>query len=87
MITVNKKDAGKLLLIEYLADLHVVREKVRFFENKYRQSWTAFETGVITSTTEDFARWDDYMEWKAFIKMNEALSPKINPAVFKPVTF
>ncbi len=32
MITVNKKDVGNWLLIEYLADLHVVREKIRFFE-------------------------------------------------------
>lgn len=85
MITVNKKDIGNWLLVEYLADLHVVREKIRFFEKKYRQSWNAFETGIITSTTEDFARWDDYMEWKAYMKMNDALSQKINPTAFKPV--
>jgi hypothetical protein len=77
MITVKKQDVGNWLLVEYLSNLHTVREKLRFFEQKYHQSWETFGTDATTSVKEDFARWDDYIEWKAYVKMAEELSAKI----------
>jgi len=77
MITVKKQDVGNWLLIEYLSTLHTVSEKLRFFEHKYHQAWETFHTDILTSVKEDFAKWDDYIEWKAYIKMDEELSAKI----------
>jgi len=78
MIAVKKQDVGNWLLIEYLSTLHTISEKLRFFEQKYHQSWETFNTDIATSVKEDFARWDDYIEWKAYIKIKEELSAKID---------
>jgi len=78
MITLTKQDVGNWLLAEYLSTLHTVREKLRFFEQKYHQSWETFNTNIISSVQEDFAQWDDYIEWKAYMRMSEELSVKIN---------
>lgn len=32
-----------------------------------------FDKKVVTSVTEDFLMWDDYIEWKAYVKMNDEL--------------
>jgi hypothetical protein len=78
MITVTKQDVGNWLLIEYLSNQHAINEKLRFFEQKYHQPWEAFAADIETSVKEDFAKWDDYIEWKAYIKTYEELSVKIN---------
>ncbi len=77
MITVKKQDVGNWLLLEYMSTLHTIHEKLRFFEIKYKQSWEEFDVEALSSMEEDFNRWDDYIEWKAYIKMDEELSTKI----------
>ncbi|MBT7094111.1 MAG: hypothetical protein HN936_12750 [Bacteroidetes bacterium] len=77
MITINKQDVGNWLLLEYLSDLYTVREKLHLFEQKYKQPWETFEAN-IASGKEDFSIWDDYIEWKAYIKTGEELSSKID---------
>jgi len=77
MITVKKQDVGNWLLTEYLSTLHTVSEKLRFFEHKYHQSWEKFNTEILNAVKEDFSKWDDYIEWKAYIKMDEEISAKI----------
>ena len=63
--------------MDYQDKLYIVRDKLRYFENKYHQSWGLFEQQVRTSVEEDFAQWDDYIEWKAYGKMAEEVMPKI----------
>ena len=62
MITIKKEDVGNWMLVEYLSTLHSVREKLRFFEQKYQQSWETFNTHITSSMQEDFSQWDDYIE-------------------------
>jgi len=59
-------------LIEYLSMLHTVREKLRLLEQKYCQSW--FDTQIKMSVKENFSQWDDYIEWKAYVKTADELS-------------
>jgi len=66
------------LLIEFLSTLHTVREKLRLLEQKYHQSWDAFDAQITMSVKEAFAQWDDYIEWKAYMKTADELSAKIN---------
>jgi hypothetical protein len=63
--------------MEYHAALHTVREKIRFFEQKYSQPWSDFKQRVEQAAQEDFSQWDDYIEWKAQMKMFSDLSFKI----------
>ena len=78
MITVQKQSVSNWLMIEYLAASHAVNEKLRLFESKYAQTWDAFSQELNASSTEDFARWDDYIEWKAYLKTADDLAVKMD---------
>jgi hypothetical protein len=56
--------------------VHKAREKIRAFERKYAQTWEEFSKSVQEAANEDFERWDDYIEWKAQIKMAANLASK-----------
>jgi len=77
MITVNKQDVANWLLMDYQATLYNVKEKLRFFELKYNQTWNVFEQEIKKSRQEDFSKWDDYIEWKAYLKTAEDIAFKI----------
>ena len=77
MVTVYKQEIADLLLLEYHASLHTVRGKLRFFEQKYNQPWNSFKQQVEDASQEDFSRWDDYIEWKSYMKIFDELSCKI----------
>ena len=78
MITVRKQEVANWLLLDYQAKLFTLQEKLRFFEQKYQQSWNTFEQQIKTASKENFSQWDDYMEWKAYIKTVEEIVTKIN---------
>lgn len=77
MLTINKHEISNLLLLDYLSSLHTVREKLRLFENKYHSSWDVFVTRVHSSSEENMQQWDDYIEWKAYLKLANELDNKI----------
>lgn len=56
--------------------IHAANEKIRLFERKYGQTWDEFSKEVETASDEDFARWDDYIEWKACVKAARDLALK-----------
>ena len=78
MITIQKQNVTNWLMMEYLAASHAVNEKLRLFERKYAQTWETFSQEVKASSDEDFARWDDYIEWQAYIKTANDLAAKLN---------
>jgi hypothetical protein len=63
--------------MEYHASLHTVRGKLRFFEQKYNQSWNSFKQQVEHVAQEDFSQWDDYIEWKSYVKICDELFGKM----------
>ncbi len=77
MLTINKQDVSNLLLLDYLSSLHTVTEKLRFLENKYQSSWDIFVTRLHANHEENMQQWDDYIEWKAYLKLAEELNNKI----------
>lgn len=60
----------KLTLIGNLAPL---KEHIKLFEAKYGLEYEKFEE-MILDETEDFEKWDDYIEWKAYKKKYDELS-------------
>ncbi|MBK5941667.1 hypothetical protein [Halochromatium roseum] len=77
MINIDKQDIGNLLLLDYLASLHSAQEKLRLFERKYQTSLDEFSAALKASDQENFEAWDDGMEWKAYRRVSEDLSQKI----------
>jgi hypothetical protein len=76
MLTIKKGDIADTLLLETMADMHVVKDKLGFFEKKYNMSYEVFEQ-TVKSQEEDYHRWDDYMEWKAYRRLFEDNTRKI----------
>jgi hypothetical protein len=82
MITIPKTHVAQWLLTDYMASLHTVNEKLRWFERKYGQSWETFAQVVTAGeqggAPESFTQWDDYIEWRAYTQMAQELTGKID---------
>ncbi|MDE3059106.1 MAG: hypothetical protein KGJ59_14235 [Bacteroidota bacterium] len=78
MTTVNINAVKDLYLMNVLYELHRAQEKIAFFERKYHTTYTDFEKSVRGKGKEQFEEWDDYMEWKAFVKAHHNLLQQKN---------
>ena len=65
-----------MFLMETLAEFHKVREKLRFFQEKYHRDFETFSI-EIEREEENFEHSDDYMEWKAYIQLFGDIKQKI----------
>ena len=52
-----------MILISQIAP---VKERIKSFEMKHRCNLDAFEE-ILKHLPEDFERWDDFIEWKAYV--------------------
>ncbi len=66
MVTISKQQMAEWILLDYLARTHSLKEKISLFVKKYNTNFESFETQIKTTSKEDFEKWDDYIEWKAF---------------------
>ena len=66
-LILNKEKLINIYKAELLYELHRASECIRLFEAKYGKSFEEFKK-ELTSSSENFEAWDDYMEWKACIK-------------------
>ena len=62
--------------LKVISQLVLVKEKLRLFEIKYDKAFEAFEKEVKIKE-EDFEKWDDYIEWKAYKRTLEALTERM----------
>jgi len=68
------KEYEKLKIISQMAPL---KGKIELFEKKYRCRFKEFEKDIKRKEREDFGAWDDYIEWKAYLKTMQELETKI----------
>jgi len=57
MVIIHKQNIVNMFLMETLAKVHKVREKLRFFQEKYHRN---FETFSIEREEENFEHFDEY---------------------------
>jgi len=67
-LTIDKNRVAQWMLLSYKADYQKIKEKIALFEKKYAMNFSKFELSLKEDKNEDFKRWDDYMEWKAYEK-------------------
>jgi hypothetical protein len=77
MLTVTKDQIGSWMLLDYLSQKQLIEEKITGFERKYNSDFASFETKVENSKNEDFAAWDDLIEWKAYTQFLLEINAKI----------
>ncbi|MFH0904890.1 MAG: hypothetical protein V1854_06880 [Methanobacteriota archaeon] len=61
----------KLALINIIHDLSLSKmtefeSEINGFEKKYKIDFEAFQSKIKTAKKENFKKWDDYIEWKAY---------------------
>jgi hypothetical protein len=77
-IEVSKQDIENYVRMKIYTELTLIREKLMLFEKKYNCNFPDFEKKVTTAEEENFAEWDDYMEWKAFHNKQKRLKEKVS---------
>jgi len=88
MIEINKKEIKNIYKIDLLSELHITKTRLSFFEKKYNCSLKTFEEDLNeTEDEENFEKWDDLMEWKAYQKSCEKITEKLEEINNENFTF
>jgi len=65
---VTGREIEGYLKMKLYTEITLIKEKLVLFEKKYGCPFAQFEKAINDAPQEDFEKWDDYMEWKAFHK-------------------
>lgn len=76
MITISKSNISEWLLLDTYSEMHIAKDKLRFFQKKYSTSFSEFEKKINTER-ENFEHYDDYIEWKAYTHIMQSVEKKI----------
>ena len=74
--TLSKEEIKIYEKLKFLSEAAPIREKIKFFEKKYGCNFEEFEK-KLDKGKEEFEKWDDYIEWKAYIKSLRELENKL----------
>ncbi len=75
-ITVSSDEIKEYEKLKIISQLTPVKEKIRYFEKKYGCSFEEFEKR-LKERDENFEEWDDYIEWKAYVKSLKNLEQRL----------
>lgn len=76
MIEISKKEIIEYEKLKLRSHISITQEKIDLFSNKYKKNLDQFEH-EINSEQEDFAKYDDLIEWKAYTKSLQSLKKKL----------
>ena len=62
---VSKNEVKSIEKLKVISQIAPLKERIRSLEKKYGCDLQAFEER-IKEPPEDFERWDDFIEWKAY---------------------
>ncbi|TVM03672.1 MAG: hypothetical protein CV087_03720 [Candidatus Brocadia sp. WS118] len=64
-IGIGKNEIINFLRLDLISEIQAIKKSLELFERKYNTSFKEFEKEVLEGE-EEFVKWDDYMEWKAY---------------------
>ena len=73
---VSAKDVKAFAKLSVISQMAPLKERIRSLEKKYGCDLSAFEDG-IKQLPEDFERWDDFIEWKAYSESIKELESRL----------
>jgi len=73
MTIINLNKVKDLYYMNLIYELNKTKDKLDLFEKKYSKDFLAFEKDMNGAKKEEFEKWDNYMEWKAFYKTYKML--------------
>ena len=75
-ITVSRDEVIGFEKLKAISQIAPIKERIRFFESKYGCTLGVFKDR-IEREKEDFEKWDDFIEWKAYIGSLQDLESKM----------
>lgn len=75
-IKITSEEIMEYEKLKTLSQIAQVKDKIKLFESKYKSSFEEFEKEV-KSKEEDFEKWDDYIEWEAYLETLKSLKEKM----------
>lgn len=75
-ITVSRDEVKGFEKLKAIAQIAPIKERIRFFERKYGCTLGEFKDR-IEREEEDCEKWDDYIEWKAYLESLKDLELKM----------
>jgi hypothetical protein len=75
-ITVSRDEVKGFEKLKTISQIAPIKERIRFFESKYGCTLGEFKD-KIKREKEDFEKWDDYIEWRAYIESLKDLESKM----------
>lgn len=75
-IVISVDDIKAFEKLKLISQMAPVKERIRFYERKHGCSLGVFE-GRLKQLPEDFERWDDFIEWKAYAESLKDLELKL----------
>jgi len=75
-ITVSKEEIKTFEKLTAISQIVPIKERIRFFEKKYGCTFEMFKK-EIKQGEENFEKWDDYIEWKAYVESLKNLESKL----------
>ena len=75
-IIMSKDEIKGFEKLKAISQIAPIKERLRFFESKYKCTFEEFKN-KIKQEKEDFKKWDDYIEWKAYIENLKDLESKL----------
>ena len=74
MVLIDRERVKDMYYANLMYEHHRVSEKIRLFERKHGMPFEKFEGELKSADKEDFKKWDDYLEWKGYMKVLQKLS-------------
>lgn len=71
ILKVSKEEIKEYERLKAMSKIAAIRGKIELFERKYNCSFEKFEREIETKDEEEFESWDDYLEWKAYMRALE----------------
>lgn len=75
-IVVSVDDIKAFEKLKLISQMAPVKERIRFYERKHDCGLGVFEDR-LKQLPEDFERWDDFIEWKAYSESLKDLELKL----------
>ena len=75
-VTVSRDEVIGFEKLKAISQIAPIKERIRFFESKYGCTLGVFKDR-IEREKEDFEKWDDFIEWRAYIGSLKDLESKM----------
>jgi hypothetical protein len=80
----SKTDISQYEILDLLYNYQIAKSKIELFTKKYSMDFSTFEKYINNSTIENFEEWDDYIEWKAYSRIESEKFNKMKEFKHEP---